>query len=355
MINLLSIISDQAVPNLLFIRQFQEPDSEYFFVITKEMEDKQAFEHLIAALKIPLKKCHKVLIDANDALLIFEQLKAFPFPKDAEYLVNITGGNKLMSQMVFQHFLDYDTTMYYAPIGSDQYQMLYPEVGQIPKSQGIKTTLDDYLRAYGFLAESSLDYYEGGISPKAMMQQVIQKGHPGKVKAIMKGTHKEYKEADKKYLMGEWFELFCFDYFKKAFALEDSQIGCSVGIKRADSNTPFDHDNEFDLMFVHQNDLYVFECKVYPTGTTKMDRISKPMFKLASLSQNFGLKCKKYLAVLGQFSSDPKSAQQLENLRQNLGIHKILDIGAFSRHSGKDILREDFDFKINELLEKFKA
>jgi len=85
-----------------------------------------------------------------------------------------------------------------------------------------------------------------------------------------------------------------------------------------------------------------------------MDRISKPMFKLASLSQNFGLKCKKYLAILGQLSSDPKSFQQLENLRQNLGISKILDIEAFANNSGKMILREDYQFKLEQLLEKFK-
>jgi hypothetical protein len=353
--HLLSIISDQAVPNLLFIKQFQRPDSEYYFVTTNEMEGRQVTDHLIASLRLNEKKCHKVLIDANDALLIFDQLKAFPFPKDSEYLINITGGNKLMSQMVFQHFLDYEVTMYYAPIGSDQYQILYPEVGQISKTQDIKITLDDYLRSYGYLAESSLDYYIGNPSPKTIMQQIIQKGHPGKVRSIITGTSKDYKEMDKKYLMGEWFELYCYEFFKKAFNLDESQIACSVGIKRADSTTPFDHDNEFDLMFVHQNDLYIFECKVYPTEVAKMDRISKPMFKLASLSQNFGLKCKKYLAILGQFSQDSKSMQQLENLRQNLGISKILDIDAFSRHSGKDILREDIDFKINQLMEKFKA
>ncbi|MCC5938409.1 MAG: DUF1887 family protein [Lunatimonas sp.] len=353
--HLLSIISDQAVPNLLFIKQFEKEDSQYFFVTTKEMEGKQTTDHLIAALKLPEHKCHKILIDANDALLIFEQLKAFPFPKEASYLVNITGGNKLMSQMVFQHFLDFEAMMYYAPIGSDQYQVLYPEVGQVPKSQTIKTSLDDYLRAYGYLAESSLEYYEGRPSPKILMQQVLQKGHPGKVYAIAKATDHDYKLLDKNYLMGEWFEMYCYDYFRKAFELDESQIACSVGVKRADSHTPFDHDNEFDLMFVHRNDLYVFECKVFPSGNAKMDRISKPLFKLASLTQQFGLKCKKYLAVLGSFSQDPKSLQQLENLRQNLGISKILDIDAFMLHSGKDILREDMNFKINQLLEKFNG
>lgn len=353
--HLVSIISDQAVPNLLFIRQFQGPDSEYFFVTTQKMEENKVTDHVMAALKLPEKKCHKVRIDANDALLIFDQLKAFPFPKSAKYLVNITGGNKLMSQMVFQHFLDYQSKMYYAPIDSDQYQVLYPEVAQVPKSKSIKTALDDYLRAYGYVTLSTLEYYKGRPAPYALMQQVIQKKHPGKVSAITNAWDGVYSGTDKTYLRGEWFELYCYDFFKKAFDLNDSQIACSAKIKRVDSITSSENDNEFDVMFVYQNDLYVFECKVFHTRTIRMEKISKPMFKLASLSQNFGLKCKKYLAVLGQFSTDSKSSQQLENLRQNLGIRKILDIEAFARHSGRDILREDYDFKINELLEKFKV
>lgn len=343
--HLISIISDQAVPNLLFIRQFARKDSEYFFVTTMDMEDRQATDHLMAALRLPKQKCHRILIDANDALLIFDQLKAFPFPNDADYLVNITGGNKLMSQMVFQHFMDYKSSMLYAPINSLDYQQLYPVIKSIPKDPTFKTSLDDYLRAYGFLAKSSLVYYEGNPKPENLMRQVIHQGHPAKVEAIMKPS----RPADKRYLGGEWFELFCYKYFKEAFDLEVSQIACGVGVKRADSRTTFVHDNEFDLMFVHQNDLYVFECKVYTVGRVNMKKISQPMFKLASLSQNFGLKCKKFLAVLGEISQDPKSGQQLENLKRNLGISKILDMESFSGNPGKEILLEYKGFKINQL------
>lgn len=353
MSHLVSIISDQAVPNLLFIRQFATEDSEYFFVTTQKMEDQQSTDNLIKALKLPKKKCHKILIDANDAILINQDLNGFRFPKETEYLVNITGGNKLMSQMVFSHFQQLNAKMYYAPIDSDYYQQVYPTIEKVKKEKNIKTSLDDYLRAYGYVAKSSLEYYEGNPSPQSLLHKVIKLGHPGKVDSIKKSIQKHYNEADRKYLSGEWFELYCYQFFKEAFDLDESQIACSVGIKRADSNTSFEHDNEFDVMFVYQSDLYVFECKVYPSGKLKMGLISNPMFKLASLTQNFGLKCKKYLAVIGEFPTDPKSSQQLDNIKQNLGIAKVLDIAAFSNYSGKDILRDDNEFKISQLLEKF--
>ena len=355
MAHLVSIISDQAVPNLLFIKQFTQPDSHFYFISSQEMEEKQATRNLKAALKLPEKKCHTIVIDANDALLVFDQLKGHAFPSDEDYLINLTGGNKLMSQMVFQHFLDFDSRMYYAPIGSQDYQVLYPEVERIPKDQSIKTSLDDYLRAYGFVAKSSLVYYEGKPAPDSLMRQVIKTGHPAKVKSILQASQQDYKGFDKGYLMGEWFELYCYKFFREAFSLSDNQIACSVGVKRADSDTPFEHDNEFDLMFIHQNDLYVFECKVYTQGKITTRKISQPMFKLASLTQKFGLKCKKYMAVLGEFSRDTDSVRQLENLRLNLEIAKILDIDTFGQEAGRDILREDVDYKINQLLEKFNS
>lgn len=353
--HLVSIISDQAVPNLLFIKQFGTESSAYYFVTTEKMEENAVTDHLMAALKLPENRCHKIRIDANDAALISQQLQAFAFPADAEYLVNLTGGNKLMSQLVFQHFVQFRSRLYYAPIDSNRYQQLYPSIASVPRDSAIKTSLDDYLRAYGFVAKSSLIYYEGTPTPDSLMQQVIKAGHPAKVHAILQAAQQDYKGLDKRYLMGEWFELYCYRFFKEAISLADNQIACSVGVKRADSNTPFEHDNEFDLMFIHQNDLYVIECKVYTLGNITTRKISQPMFKLASLTQKFGLKCKKYMAVLGAFSQDPDSVRQLENLRLNLDISKMLDMDAFQTHTGKDILREDADFKINQLLEKFNA
>ncbi|EIM72318.1 hypothetical protein A3SI_19832 [Nitritalea halalkaliphila LW7] len=330
MLNFVCIVSEQAVPNLLFIRQFREKEAKFFFLSSKEMEERKMTKNIKAALRLPENRCFTVLIDANDAMVIFQQLQNYAFPKEGKYLVNITGGNKLMSQMVFQYFMDFDSEMLYAPIGSPDYQVLYPEVGRIPKDNSLKLSLDDYLRAYGYKAESSLDYYELEPSPSEIMRQLLQRGHPKNVDWISRASHQDYKKEDKRYLMGEWFELYCFKLFKELFNLDNSQIACSVGVKSIESDSAYPFDNEFDLMFVYLNDLYVFECKVYLADVIRLDKISPPIFKLASLSQNFGLQCKKFIAVLGQFSDDQKSLDQLENLRLSLGINKILDQEVFA-------------------------
>lgn len=351
--HLVCIISDQAVPNLHFIKQFQQPDSFYLFVITQEMEEKSVTRNLMESLRLDTKKCRKILIDANDASLIQNQLKEEKFSKDEDYLINITGGNKLMSQMVFQHFQEYQSRMFYAPIGSSSYQQLFPEVKQIVKDPEIAISLSEYLEAYGFLIEKSLAYHEGIPKPGVLMKKLLEEGHPSRVPVIARASKQEYKDPDKNYLMGTWFELYCYKVFKEAFDLDESQIACNVGIRRKDSTSPYEHDNEFDLMFVFQNDLYVMECKVYPSENLKTDKVSIPMFKLASLTKNFGLKCKKYLAILGDITQDPQARTQLENLQVNLGVEKILEIDDFKNYSGRELISNHLSQKLDLLIAKF--
>ncbi|SDA64377.1 protein of unknown function [Algoriphagus alkaliphilus] len=351
--HLLSIISDQAVPNLHFIKQFQQPGCFYLFVTTQEMENKKVTQNLIEALQLDLKHCRKILIDANDASLIQRQLEQFNFSKEAEYLINLTGGNKLMSQMVYQHFQAYTSSMYYAPIGSASYQQLFPDVKQLPKNPEVNISLAEYLEAYGFMIESSLDYFEGTPKPEILMKKLLQEGHPSRVPVISRATQQEYKDEDKNYLMGTWFELYCYKVFRDAFELANTQIACNVKIRRKDSTSPYEHDNEFDLMFIFQNDLYVMECKVFPTENLKIEKVSTPMFKLASLTKNFGLKCKKYLAILGGITQVPQARTQLENLQITLGIEKILEMEDFKNYSGRELLSINLHQKLDALLEKF--
>ncbi|PZX48285.1 Card1-like endonuclease domain-containing protein [Algoriphagus chordae] len=352
---LLSIISKQALPTLHFIKQFREPDSLFIFISTIEMEDTQATQYIIEALSLPLDKCRTVIIDANDAAQAKEDLAKAKFAKQGKYLINLTGGNKLMSQMVFQQLQFFDADMFYAPIGSSTYQQLYPEIKQIPKKTSISISLKEYLEAYGFEMSISEDLIQYQPSPKKLFQRVLKTGHPAKVAEIATATDQEYKELDKNYLMGTWFEWYLYDHFKQTLKLAPSQIAFNVGIKRKDNPSLLDKDNEFDVMFIYQNDLYVFECKVYPSGKLKTNRISQPLFKLSSLTQNFGLQCKKYFAYLGEFTEDSQAKDQLDILRHNLGVVKILEIEHFRKESGKDLLRNDEAYKIDQLIKKFNS
>jgi hypothetical protein len=351
---LLSIISDQALPTLHFIKQFRAPDSFFLFVSTVEMEEKNATNYIMEALHLPASQCRTIIIDANDAAKAKHVLIKANFSKSDQYLINLTGGNKLMSQMVFQHLQSFDAAMYYSPIASETYQQLYPEILQILKDPRIVISLQEYLGSYGFDLVKNMEVESYKPSPSTLFAKVMKVGHPGKVKEIAKATDQDYKEDDKNYLMGTWFEWYLYDHFRQTLQLPASQIAFNVGIKRKDNLGSMDKDNEFDILFIYKNDLYVFECKVYPTSKLKSDRISQPLFKLSSLTQNFGLKCKKYFAYLGEFTEDEQALDRLENIRHNLGVERILDIEIFRHSTGTDLLKANMDDKLQLLIQKFQ-
>jgi len=344
---LLSIISEQALPTLHFIKQFGEPDSFFLFVSTVEMEENNATQHIMQALKLPIRQCKTIIIDANDAAQAKDNLMKAKLPIVGKYLVNLTGGNKLMSQMVFQHLQSYDSAMYYAPIQSDRYQQLYPEIISIPKDPEIKISLVQYLHSYGYEITGDMPYYKGTPKPTSLFKKVIDAGGAANVPEIKRSISPDYKENDKGYLSGDWFEFYCYQFFKRIFCLSESQIGCSVGLKKIGSSTINEHDNEFDLMFIFQNDLYVFECKVYSSKNYNKEKYQIPMYKLASLTHQFGLKCKKFLAVLAELPESPENLTQLEQLRSNLGIDKLISIEDFKNYIDRDILVSKESSKLN--------
>lgn len=350
---LVCLISDQVMPNLLFIRQFKKVNSHFYFLTTQKMEEKQVTNHLISVLELPLDLCHKILIDADDGLLIYSQLKKISFPTEYRYLLNITGGNKLMSHLVFKFFIDFESTVYYAPIDSNHYQILHPQLDRVPKDDTIQVSLGDYLKAYGFTINEQLTYYEGKPRPQVIMRQ-LQKQHGQKKRLVIPRKFGDTIDGrTKKYESGEWFELYCYDYFKKCFDLTNNEICSGVKIKRTDSSEALPSSNEIDVMFVYNHTLYVIECKVYLNGSIKMDRISPDMYKLASVSSSFGLKCKKYLAVIGYWSDHHDFEENLENRMLSQGIEKILDLSDFSDRPSKDILNKKKPNKLADLMQKF--
>jgi hypothetical protein len=209
---------------------------------------------------------------------------------------------------------------------------------KIPIDLNIKLSLDEYLHAYGFEITGEQPYFKGNPKPTVLFKKVLEADGAGNVTEIIKAKYPEYKEADKNYLLGSWFEFYCYQFFKRVFRLGESQIGCSVGIKKIGSSTINEHDNEFDLMFIWKNDLYVFECKVYSGQSYKKEKFQIPMYKLASLTQQFGLKCKKYLAVLAELPEERVNMDQLEQLRKNLSIDKIISLKDFRIYQDQDIL-----------------
>lgn len=118
------LISDQHVPNLLTVHEVM-PDF-LFLVETPDMMHRNAAANFMNALDngrtsyLQNKDQHKIvpLEDENSipsALMVFQDITS-KYP-EAEWIINITGGTKLMSIAAFEFFKDRSNcTMLYVPI-----------------------------------------------------------------------------------------------------------------------------------------------------------------------------------------------------------------------------------------------
>jgi hypothetical protein len=117
MTTMVSLISEQTVPNILAIWHFQP--ERLLFVSTEKMEREQKVRDILATVNCRLKKTYKIgentqsIIVLEDSLLqCLRKLEEWIQGKEDErFIINLTGGTKLMSIAVFEFFKNYESKM----------------------------------------------------------------------------------------------------------------------------------------------------------------------------------------------------------------------------------------------------
>jgi len=95
---LISLVSEQTLPNLELIKEFKEIMNEYIFIHSAQTINETNWIIKAAELENPVLR----EVNAFDITDIETKLKNFNFSDD-EYYLNITGGTKIMI-LVFQEF-----------------------------------------------------------------------------------------------------------------------------------------------------------------------------------------------------------------------------------------------------------
>ena len=114
---LISLVSDHAIPNILAIHHFM-PD-ELLFISTTAMEKKNKVPDTLKALnRLGLEyKSNSVIVREDSILDCHKKIgKWIEGKEDAEFMVNLTGGTKIMSIAAYEFFKDYSSKMIYVPI-----------------------------------------------------------------------------------------------------------------------------------------------------------------------------------------------------------------------------------------------
>lgn len=304
---LVSILSNHSIPNFLFFKEMEGKYDEYLFITTPEVDKVGREEQLIKALGLNQDNEGCICVDGNDYQAILATLKEeWPVRDGDEYIVNLTGGTKMMSLAVHDYFATMSSQFYYVPIGKNIYYNLNSSES-IPINY--RVNLKEYFTLYGIRYESKKEEDFGHTASEAYeIYDNVRRKNFYLPRQLTDAQNAETPEM-RKYLSGEWFEQFAYFKLKEAFGLDEDHIAQSLKIYRTDKEKT--NDNELDVAFMYENALYVIECKVTMKGWGKESKlvVEDYLYKLAAISKDFGLKVKTYLFTIhkmDKFSENEK-------------------------------------------------
>jgi hypothetical protein len=360
---LISLVSDQTIPNVELIKEFKSQMDGYIFVHSKQTV--KQLEWILKATDV--KNYDAIEVDAFNINDIESKLRSYNFSDD-NYHLNITGGTKIMI-LVFQEFFKNLGAKIFYVTGQDlKYIKVFPLLGQREFTLTEPISLNDYLRSYGFeySAGNPLnDFDQAKKILKYFLEHELEKISPfiseirqkrgksfdisdnDKLKNFLRQMGYEPKDQsrlDKKetrYLTGDWFEEYIYFKVKEELGLSDEEI--AIGCKLIKQNIP----NEIDVLFVYKHKLYIIECKtsiyderILPNGSKKkMNLLSEIIYKSDALRNKFGLFSKTSIVTLEEIKTNDGSP-----LVDHIQHFERADLSKIDIISKKDI-RENTSFR----------
>lgn len=331
---LVSLISDQAIPNLEMIKE--KPVDAYLFILTEQMKEKLGWLKEAAGLK-DSSIIQELIVDAFSFEDIDKKLSGI-VSDDHHYLVNLTGGTKIMSLAVSAFFKDMDCELFYIPGKNDSYVRIFPGIKKPYISFKSKISLVEYVLAYGFTVrhkgkllttieqtEKVFDYFLNHFNHKIDGEalKILRRKREDKKSFPHFGDDFEVPgfltrlqfipenpdhltKNEVKYLTGEWFEEYVYSLVKNHFQLSDDEIGVSWHLQKGENNTP----NEFDVLYIRDKKLNIIECKtniISSDNGYKKNLITETIYKVDSLRNNLGLFAKTNIFTLSDLNESDTS------------------------------------------------
>lgn len=371
---LVCLVSEQTIPNIIVAAQLR-PDF-LLFLSTAVMEEKSKSKAILDTLTLrghdywgafhTLQVAEDSIVDCQDKVSQWLAQSR----EEYQFVVNLTGGTKLMSIAAFDLFIDFGSQMIYVPIPKNEYLNPFPKRRPHPP-----TALDEclsvieYLTAYGFSVrnrevmenqkklaltrEATTRYLYANYAAIRPLLKSLRSILPAKrTKALHRGyelkldyarsnaatdeflammgferqganTSKTIDESEWTYLRGGWLEERVFLAMREVLSAKAS---VELGINYTDLQG---NQNELDVLCACNNVLYLVECK--SLGAREGDEetmggtINDFLYKLGALRQQFGLTPKAFLASTAEEILDAKGnpKSHLVDRGRQLGIQII--------------------------------
>lgn len=353
---LVSLVSDQTIPNVQLIKEFEQKDMDHLFITTAKMEQLGTRRWIEKTCNI--KGIKPIIVNPFSFVDIETKLKSFDFDNFDKIIVNLTGGTKVMTLIASDFFKEIAAEIYYITGNNDEYIKLHPVKKNNTFTFSSKITVGEYLTAYGFhfkpASPSGISYEQTKVLFDAFCQidlnnhiEAIKFIHSKRDKKINKLDFQivepflntiQYKplvdgilsKNETKYLSGDWFEEYIGLTLKNELQLNDNElfIGATISKERQNEGTnktksllgddvelsDTNFNNEMDVMFVYNNKFYSIECKTSIISYKKIEKngdiIDKPynilgetIYKSDSLKSRFGLYPKTSIVTLTNFNN----------------------------------------------------
>ena len=122
---LISLVSDQTVPNVQLINEFKNEYTDYQFITTKAMEAKGCRIWIETAAKISCKG-EPIVVNEFSYDDIQQRLLSFDFTGYEKLIVNLTGGTKVMTLAAHEFFKEEGADIYYVTGIDKKYIKVFP-------------------------------------------------------------------------------------------------------------------------------------------------------------------------------------------------------------------------------------
>lgn len=327
---LISLISDQTLPNVLLIKELQGQVNDYVFISTPAMKQRGKTHDIMAAAGLPAAQCRELVIPDENDLQAMEAFLKQEFPEPHGCLVNLTCGTKLMFLACFNHFGKPGNTISYIPIGKNTLVELFP--AHCEKAIGYRLSVREYLQAYGISYEPmpEEEFKDPRFLKRILKEYQAADFDPDKVAGMRDNAYKEL-------FTGGWFEQWVYFKTREGWKLNPGFIECRLKINNLPEPQRTGFDNELDIVFTSENELYVVEAKV-SIGREKINKtnLDNILFKLSALNKNFGLRSHAWIATLADLQNTmPDFRKDLSRRMTILGIRGIADRAVILSGTGR--------------------
>lgn len=385
---IVTLISDQTLPNVLMIKEYATEQTDYAFVSTKTMNDNGIPQRIQNACKLKAIQ-YTYEVDENSQPDVINKLSADrgELEKYDNIIVNLTGGTKAMSLAVFSFFENMSNAkLLYKPTHNYFINFRTNEKIEIHT----QLTIDEYLTAYGITSQRETPsgisteqtdiVYQNFINIKNLNDFVneflfLREKRGAKRENNKKITAEEYSHVEPFinalqyqptihnqlnkseiiYLTGGWFEEWVKQHIEKELNLSSDYISGGIKINSDNPRSKWKNDikaiigqepnkdevpNEIDVVIMFENTLYTIECKSslisseVDSNGQLVDKniLNETIFKSDSLQQLFGLRPKTIIMTLTDIKAEiekaPNQKGRFENAlkRANLSNIKVVDL-----------------------------